>query len=184
MKKKEKLYIRYLKGICFGILAEALCLLICSLMIVLMRGSIILKLVISLCTLVITLGIYFNWTYYACKRDKDMIKYHGIKYSRAIPIKMALIAPLPSYIMLILLYLMKAGIIKDMFNYYLLFNMWVLPFVDTFTDSRSISGIPISGIIGISFLIILQPTTIIATYLLTMKEIDLYRIIFYKKESK
>ncbi len=148
-----------------------------------MQVSVFLKAIIAICTLLVTLGLMFNWSHYAAKNDKDLVKFHGMEYDRFMPIKMALIGPGLSYIMLIGLYLMKAGVIGDYFNFYLLLNMWMTPFVDMFTSSRVIADINAWGIIGITFLVVLQSATVFVTYLLTYRDVDVYKIVFLKKDK-
>ncbi len=185
MKNQESIVKRMLKGIGYGIISEIMCVIVCIMMLMLMRRAIIIKVIVALCTAAITLGMYFNWAFYSAKRDIDRVKFRDGKYDRMMPFKMALFAPLPSYVMLVILYLAKSGLfsVNNFFGIYLMGNMWLTPFVAMFTDSRNITDITAFGITGITFLILLQPITIILTYILTYNNIDLYKIIFIKNDK-
>ena len=183
-KQKENIVTRCLKGIGYWFLGSFMCFFICSTTVVLMRSLLTLKIFISVCTLVITMGLYFNWAHYAAKRDKNAIKFHNMEYDKYMPLKMAVAAPVFPYIMLVMLYLSKAGVISDMFNYYLLGNIWILPFVTMFTGERTIDAVPWAGILGITFLVLIQPLTIALTYIFTYNDIDIAKIIFYNNEKK
>ena len=183
-REKENIAKRCLKGLGYWILGSFMCFFICSATVVLMKSLLTLKIFISLCTLTITMGLYFNWAHYAAKRDKNAIKFHNMEYDKLMPVKMAVAAPIFSYIMLICLYLSKAGVISDIFNYYLLGNMWILPFVTMFTGERTIDAIPWAGILGITFLVLIQPLTIALTYIFTYNDIDVTKLIFYKEDKK
>ena len=180
-RKKENLAKRCFKGVGYWFIGNFMCFFICSTMIVLMRGTIILKIFVSLCTLLITMGLYFNWAHYAAKRDRNSVKFHSMEYDRFMPLKMSIAGPIVPYITLIILYLSKLGVIRDIFSYFLFGNMWILPFVTMFTGERTIDFIPWSGIFGITFLMLIQPAVISATYILTYKDVDVAKIIFYKK---
>lgn len=183
-RKKENIAARCLKGVGYWILGSFMCFFVCSATVVLMRSILTLKIFISLCTLVITMGLYFNWAHYAAKRDKNAVKFHNMEHDRTMPFKMAVSAPIISYVMLIMLYLSKMGVIPDIFNYYLLGNMWLLPFVTMFTGERTIEAIPWVGILGITLLVLIQPLTIALTYIFTYNEVDIIKIIFYKNDKK
>lgn len=180
-RKKENLAKRCLKGIGYWFLGNFMCFFICSTMVVLMRGTIILKVFVSLCTLLITMGLYFNWMYYAAKRDRNAVKFHNTEYDRFMPLKMSIAGPIVPYITLIMLYLSKLGVIKDIFSYFLFSNMWTLPFVTMFTGERTIDSISWWGILGLTFLLLIQPAVISATYILTYRDVDVVKIVFYKK---
>ena len=183
-KEKENFAKRSLKGIGYWFLGVFMCFFVCSTMVVLMEKVFILKMFVALCTTIITLGLYFNWAHYAAKRDRNAVKYHNTEYDKYMPVKMAVIAPIVSYIMLILLFLCKAGTIDEsFFSLYLICDIWVLPFITMFVEERTISAVSWGGIIGISLLTLLQPAAIIITYLCTYNDIDVVKHIFYKKEN-
>lgn len=183
-REKENFIKRSFKGVGYWLLGEFMCFFICSTMVILMSKFLILKIFVAFCTAIITLGLFFNWTYYSAKRDKNAVKFHNMTYNKYMPIKMAIIAPIVSYIMLVLLYLCKADIINEsFFSIYLLIDIWILPFVTMFTEERTISDISWSGIIGISLVTLLQPAIIILTYICTYNDIDVIKIVFYKKDK-
>lgn len=80
-----------------------------------------------------------------------------------------------------MLYLSKLGLIRDIFSYFLFGNMWTLPFVTMFTGERTIDCISWWGILGLTFLTLIQPAVISATYILTYNDVDVAKIVFYKK---
>ena len=97
------------------------------------------------------------------------------------PLKMALCGPAVSYISLAALILSKCGVIKDIFNIFLLINMYSLPFVDAFTDGRTLEFLTVPGLFGLIGLTLLQPAVIVLTYILTYKDVDVITKIVYKK---
>ncbi len=183
-REKENFIKRSFKGIGYWLLGSFMCFFVCSTMVVLMDKILLLKIFVALCTSTITLGLYFNWAHYAAKRDRNAVKFHNMEYDRFMPAKMAIIAPIVSYIMLVLLFLCKAGVINENFmSMYLLIDIWILPFVTMFTEERTISAISWGGLIGISLVTLLQPVTIIITYICTYNDIDIVKHIFYKKDG-
>lgn len=183
-KQKENIVKRCFKGIGYWFLGNFMCFFVCSATALLMRSFLIFKMFIALCTLVITMGLYFNWAHYAAKLDKNLVKFHNMKYDKYMPVKMSVIAPFFTYVMLIFLYLSKVGIIPDIFNFYLLGNMWLRPFVTMFTGEIAISSVSWSGMIGITFLVLLQPLTIVLTYIFTYNDLDIAKLIFYNNDKK
>ena len=162
-----------------------MCFFVCSTLLVLMSKILFLKIFVAFCTTFITLGLYFNWAHYAAKRDKNAVKYHNMEYDKYMPIKMAVIAPIVSYGMLILLFLCKADVIQETFmSLYILCDIWILPFITMFTEERTIDGVSWFGIIGMTFLTLLQPAAIIITYICTYNDIDVVKLVFYKKDNK
>ncbi len=183
-KEKENFVKRCFKGLGYWFLGCFMCFFICSTMVVLMEKVMLLKIFVAFCTTTITLGLYFNWAHYAAKRDKNAVKFHNMTYDKYMPVKMAIIAPVVSYIMLVLLFLCKVNIIQETFvSIYLLCDIWILPFITMFTEDRTISGISWAGLIGITFLTLLQPMAIIVTYICTYNDIDVVKLMFYKKNS-
>jgi hypothetical protein len=143
-----------------------------------------LKFLVGLCAATVTLGLYVNWAYYQAKRDRDAFKLHDKKNDPLMAAKMAALGPLPSYMTLIALYLMKFKAIDDYFGLYLFLNIWVKPFADMFAEQPvPIDDLPFAGIAGITLLILLQPAAIAATYLLTFNDVDVYKRLFLKKEK-
>ena len=183
-RQKENLAARCLKGVGYWFLGNFMCFFMCTTMLNLMRSLLTLKIFISVCTLTITMGLFFNWAHYAAKRDRNAIKFHNMEYDKYMPVKMAVAAPIFPYIMLICLYLSKAGIISDIFSYYIWGNIWILPFITMFTGERTIDAIPWLGIFGITFLVLIQPVTIAVTYICTYNDIDVTKLIFYNNDKK
>ncbi len=184
-REKENFLKRSFKGIGYWFLGEFMCFFVCSTLLVLMSKVLFLKIFVAFCTTFITLGLYFNWAHYAAKRDKNAIKYHNMEYDKYMPVKMAVIAPIASYVMLILLFLCKAGVIQETFmSLYILCDIWILPFITMFTEERTIDGVSWFGIVGMTFLTLLQPAAIIITYICTYNDIDVVKLVFYKKDNK
>ena len=96
------------------------------------------------------------------------------------PLKMALVGPIISYISIIVLFLSYIGVIPDIFNFYLLFNMFVLPAVDAFTDGRTLEVLTVPGFLGILALVLTQPAAIAASYIMVYKDVDIVKKVFYK----
>lgn len=183
-REKENFFKRSFKGLGYWFLGCFMCFFVCSTMVVLMNKILFLKIFVAFCTTTITLGLYFNWAHYAAKRDKNAVKYHNMNYDKFMPVKMAVIAPIFSYVMLVLLFLCKAGVIADTFmSIYLLCDIWILPFITMFTEDKTIAGISWVGLVGISFLTLLQPASIIITYICTYNDIDVVKHIFYKDNN-
>jgi hypothetical protein len=175
---------RYMKGLAYWLFGEVLCFVICIMTLSIMHNILLLKILIGICVLTVTLGLYFNYAHYAAKNDRERVKLHNAEYDKFMPLKMAVAAPFPSYVMWIILLLSKIGIVKDIFSQYIMLNIYILPFISMFTERRTIDSITPAGIAGILFLILLSPITIIITYKLTFNEIDVARQILYKKQDK
>lgn len=184
-REKENFLIRSLKGIGYWLIGSFMCFVVCSTMVVLMRGVLVLKIFVAFCTTMIMLGLYFNWAYNAAKQDKNAVKFHNMEYDRFMPLKMSVIAPIASYIMLMLLYMCKLGIVPDtFFSVYLIADIWILPYITLFTGERTIYAVSWLGMVGITFITLLQPLAIWLTYLLTYNDVDVVSLVFYKKNKK
>ena len=79
--------------------------------------------------------------------------------------------------------LSKLGVIKDIFNYYILANMQTLAWVDLFTDGRTIDCLSWGGLFGLLLIILVAPAVIMITYECTIKEVDLKAIFVYGKKK-
>ena len=182
-QKKESFLKRALKGIGYSIIAEVMCAFLVITMIVLTTKTdlAVIKVIAGICTLTVILGLFFNWANAAAKADRDAVKFHNEEYDRYMPLKMALCGPAVSYISLAALILSKCGVIKDIFNIFLLINMYSLPFVDAFTDGRTLEFLTVPGLFGLIGLTLLQPAVIVLTYILTYKDVDVITKIVYKK---
>lgn len=183
-KQKENFVKRSFKGIGYWFLSAIMCFFMCTALLLPTKHFLILKLLLAVSTTIITLGLFFNWTHYAARRDKNAVKFHNMEYDKFMPLKMAVTAPIVSFIMLILLYLCKAGLISDgFFSLYLLCDIWILPYITLFTNERTIDSISWFGMVGITLVTLLQPLAIAATYILTYNDVDVVNIIFYKKNK-
>lgn len=183
MSKKENFAVRALKGIGYGIISEVMCFFLMLSMVALnymTGGAVLLKIVIALFSLTVTLGLYFNWAFNAAKKDRDIVKFHGIEYDRFMPLKMAVAAPIVSYISLIALILSKCGVIPDIFNFFLLINLFTLPFTDCFTAGRTLDALSVPGLIGLILLVLSQGAIIAVTYIITYKDVDVMKFIYKK----
>lgn len=179
--KTENIFKRILKGIGYSIIAEFMSMFLVISMIAMngmFGGSVVLKLIIGICTLVLTLGLYFNWAFNAAKKDRDAVTYHNIPYDKYMPVKMAVGGPIISIVMYIVLVLSKIGVIRDMFNVFLLADLFTVPFVDSFTSERTIEVLSVWGLIGLGLLVLSQCTVIIATYILTYKDVDIVKFMY------
>lgn len=184
-REKENFAKRCVKGIGYWLIGSFMCFCICSTMVVLMKGVLLLKIFVALCTSAIMLGLFFNWAYYSAKRDRNAVKFHNMEYDRFMPIKMAIAAPIASYVMLVMLYMCKLGAIQEsFFSYYLMFDMWILPYVTLFTGERVIGAVSWGGMIGITLVTLLQPAVIYLTYMLTYNDVDVASLVFYKNKRK
>ena len=176
--KGENFILRCFKGLFYGFAAWFLCFIMGIFTSVLVSGHFMLKLIIGVCSALITLSLYFNWSYFACKRDKPLRK-KETKLSK-MPFKMAFFPLIPTYVCLIWLYLMKLHVVTDNFSLYVFFNIWIKPFIISVTDLPiAIDSVPWLGIIALTLLTLLKPATVIITYIMTYYEIDLYKMIFY-----
>lgn len=183
MTKKENFAVRALKGIGCGIISEVMCFFLMLSMVAMNRmtgGSVIVKVVFALFSLIVTLGLYFNWAFNAARRDRDLVKFHGIEYDRFMPLKMAIAAPIISYISLIALILSKCGAVPDIFNIFLLVNLFTLSFTDCFTAGRTLEFLSVPGLIGLILLVLSQGAVIAVTYIMTYKDVDVLKFIYKK----
>lgn len=180
-RNKENFAVRTLKGIGYWLLGSFMCLFMCMSMLVLMRSLLVLKFFVAFCTTAIMLGLMFNWAHYSAKRDRNAVKYHNMEYDKYMPLKMSLTAPIVSYVMVVLLFLSKLDIIGDIFNYFMYIDMWLVPYVKMFTEETAITAVPWWGVFGLTVLVLLQPAVISVTYILTYKDVDVVKEVFYKK---
>ena len=97
------------------------------------------------------------------------------------PLKMSLTAPVISYVMVVLLFLSKLGVIGDIFNYFMYIDMWLVPYVKIFTEETVITAVPWWGVFCLTILVLLQPAVISVTYILTYKDVDVAKELMYKK---
>lgn len=181
--KQENFGKRAAKGMAWWFAAEVICTVYNMCMVLLMSKFMALKIFAALSSMIIMNGLLFNYTYNCAVRDKNLIRYHGGDYDKHMGLKIALAAPLPQYIMWIVLLLSKLGVIKDIFNYYILANMQTLAWVDLFTDGRTIDCLSWGGLFGLLLIILVAPAVIMITYECTIKEVDLKAIFVYGKKK-
>jgi hypothetical protein len=65
---------------------------------------------------------------------------------------------------------------------YLLANIKCIAWVDLFTTERTIDAVSPLGLIGLLAIVIISPITIILTYELTYKELDIKALLLYGKK--
>ena len=179
--KAENIFKRILKGIGYSLIAEFMSMFLVLSMIAMngmFGGSVVLKVMIGICTLVLTLGLYFNWAFNAAKKDRDTVIYHKVPYDKYMPVKMAVGGPVISIVLYIALVLSKIGIVPDMFNVFLLADLFTVPFVDSFTSERTIEFLSVWGLLGLGVLVLSQCAVIVLTYIITYKDIDIVKFMY------
>ncbi len=179
--KAENIFKRILKGIGYSLIAEFMSMFLVLSMIAMngmFGGSVVLKVIIGICTLVLTLGLYFNWAFNAAKKDRDAVIYHKVPYDKYMPVKMAVGGPVISIVLYIALVLSKTGIVPDMFNVFLLADLFTVPFVDSFTSERTIEFLSVWGLLGLGVLVLSQCAVIVLTYIITYKDIDIVKFMY------
>ncbi|MBR4224786.1 MAG: hypothetical protein IKR73_08255 [Oscillospiraceae bacterium] len=175
---------RIIKGWLWWLAGEFICLLFTLCMIMPMQRSLLLMMFTGVSSVLIVNGLYFNFAHNCAAEDRNAVKFHKAPYDRAMPVKLALLAPLPQYLMWIALLLSKAGVIRDIFNIYILANIQCLAWVDQFTRERTIDVLSWGGLFGLLLLVLAAPITIIVTYELVYREIDIAAILMYGKKDK
>lgn len=181
--KKENIVKRIFKGIGYCLIGEFMSMFLVISMIAMggmFGNSVVIKVIIGICTLVVTLGLYFNWTYNAARRDRDAVSYHNVPFDKFMPVKMAAGGPIISIAAYIMLILSKIRLIPDIFNFFLLANMFTVPFVDSFTDQRTIDVLSVWGLLGLGLLVLSQCAVIIITYYIAYKDIDILKYMYKK----
>lgn len=160
----------------------------CSVMIAVTKNYLFLKLLVGIAALVITNGLYFNYAYNCAKRDRDLIKYHGVTEDKNRAYKLAALVPIYSYVTYILLFLAKLGVFGNTqlgnyaFNYFVILNAKFVPWVNLFTEEIKMSNLTWGGMAGILLIILIEPLTIALTYKLTSAEVDVAQIMYKKKK--
>ncbi|MDE7293769.1 MAG: hypothetical protein K2N72_05020 [Oscillospiraceae bacterium] len=185
MKKEtyDSLPARAGKGLLWWLGGEFICVIFNMCMIPLLVRFMAMKIFTAIASAIIVNGLFFNFAYNCAVRDKNIVRYHGAERDRKMPLKMALTAPLPEYIMWIALLLSKLGIIGDIFNWYIIGNMQCLAWVDLFTQGRDIGSLSYIGLFGLLLLILISPVTIILTYEITFRDIDIKALLLYGKKD-
>lgn len=189
MKSKEESFIkRILKGWLYLLGGTMMNMWFCTVMVGVFRGSVLITLLVGIAAIVIVNGLFFNYSYNAGKLDRELIKFHGKEKNFSMPVKMALLVPLPHYIMYTALILAKAGVIassgSDYFlSYYILANLHVLPWVSLFTEARTTDSLTWGGAAGLLLILIIEPAVISITYVCTLNSIDIKALLYYGKNK-
>lgn len=181
---REKFAVRAAKGMLWWLAGEFTCVIFNMCMIIVMIHFLAVKIFTAFASVIIMNGLFFNFAYNCAVRDRNLIKYHGVSDDPKMPYKIALTAPMPQYIMWIVLLLSKLGVIGDIFNYYVLANMQCLAWVDLFTSGRTIADLSWGGLAGLLMLMLIAPAVIIITYKCTLLEIDVKALVLYGKKNK
>jgi hypothetical protein len=135
------------------------------------------------CTLLLTLGMQFNWAYNCAKIDEVLDRQKIKPYDRLMPLKMSLctgIVPVGLYVVLVL---SRIGVIGNFLPWYTLLSMWQMPFRTLFSASTEIADISIPVMIVFGLLSLLIPATGAVTYILIKRGTD-FSAIVYKKNIK
>lgn len=180
---REKISKRAVKGMLWWLAGDFICAIFNMCMLVFMMRFMAVKIFAAFSSVIIMNGLLFNFTYNCAVRDRNLIKYHGVSDDPKMPLKIALIAPLPQYIMWIALLFSKLGVIVDIFRYFILANMQCLAWVDLFTDGRSITDLSWAGLTGLLVLMLIAPSVIIVTYKCTLLEVDIKALLLYGKKK-
>lgn len=181
---QEKFAKRAAKGMLWWLAGEFICAIFNLCMIIFMTKFMVMKLFTAIASVLIANGLYFNFTYNTAVRDRNLVKYHGWQQDKKMNLKMALTAPLPQYVMWIVLLLSKLGVIGDVFNYYIWANMQSLAWIDLFTSGRTIDALSWGGLFGLLVLVLIAPIVIIVTYECTIRDIDVKSLLLYGKKNK
>ncbi len=156
----------------------------------LMMENIFIKLIVGIAAEIIVNGLFFNYAYNAAKLDRNLVKLHGMERDRFMSAKIAAFAPLPGYVMFIMLAAAKAGAFAGTslgqygFNYYIMLNLHTLPWIAMVTDGRSMEYLSYGGLAGLLLLQLLQPAVIVLTYEFTFRDIDVFTKLLYGKNAK
>lgn len=181
--KREKFIFRALKGMGWWLAGELICVIFVMCMLMFMMKFMAVKVFGAFACLIIVNGLFFNYAYNCAVRDKNLVKFHGAYDDKKMSLKLAVAAPLPQYIMWIVLLLSKLGIIGDIFRYYVLANIQCLPWVDLFTSEREITALSWGGLFGLLVLMLAAPAVIIVTYECTIRELDIKALLLYGKKK-
>lgn len=180
---QEKFSKRAIKGIMWWLAGEFSCFIFNMCMLIAMKRFFAVKIFCAAASLIIFNGLMFNYSYNCAVRDRNLIKYHGVKQDKKMSLKIALAAPVLQYVMWTALLLSKLGVIGDFFRYFILANVQCLPWVDLFTASREISALSWGGLAGLLVIMLIAPAVIIVTYELTVRDIDVKAILLYGKKK-
>lgn len=179
----EKKSVRAIKGILWWLGGEFICLIFHFCMLLMMKKFMAVKIIAAVSSLIITNGLFFNYTYNCAVRDRNLIRYHGLEYTKGNSVFIALTAPLPMYVTWAALLLSKLGIIKDFFSMYILTNIQCIGWVDLFTAGREITDLSWAGLFGLLVLVLAAPAVIIVTYEMVIRDKDVKAMVLYGKRG-
>ncbi len=188
--KPESFIKRVLKGWLYYVMGFVMNLWLVTVMMAMASDFLIVKFLLGIAALVIIDGLFFNFAYNAARRDRELIKFHGMEQDKSMSLKLALLVPIFGYIMYILLFLVKLGVFdgtilgQNGFNYYILLNLHTLPWIAMITDGRTLEYLTWGGMFGLLLIQLTEPATIVLTYELTLRDVDVKEIIFYGKKKK
>jgi hypothetical protein len=178
--RPETLAGRGLRGIFCLFISQVLTLFINLSITAFLSRFILLLIIACICTLGITLGLVFNWSYNCAKTDEALNR-QGKPFDPLMPLKMAIIIGIIPIVLYILLILSKAGVIENFLPLYTILANWQLPFRAIFIPSTDIADISVLGIIGFGLLTLLIPATSAVTYIAIKRGIDFSKFIYEKK---
>jgi len=180
---QQQLIIRFLKGLIWWLIGAAICFIYSFMMLGLMQKFMVAKIVTAVCAVIIVNGLYCNYIYNCATDDKKLKKVRHVETDPKTGIKLALTVPIMQYASWIVLVLSKIGVIGDFFSIYIFMNMYTLGWVDLFTEERTISALSWGGIIGLLLLAVLSSVIIYLTYEITIRDIDVKRVVFYNRKK-
>lgn len=182
-EKQEKFVKRAFKGMLWWLAGEFICVIFNMCMLIFMTKFMAVRVFTAVSSAIIANGLFFNFAYNTAVRDRNLVKYHGVTYDKKMSLKIALTAPLPQYVMWIILLLSKLGVIGDIFNYYILANIQTIAWVDLFTSGRDIGSLSWGGLFGLLLLMLIAPIVIIITYECVIRDIDVKALVLYGKKK-
>jgi hypothetical protein len=179
--KKEPFALRIAKGYGYLLMAQFMSFFLNLSITVMLSRFAVLVIFACACTLLITLGLQFNWAYNCAKTDEVLDRQQIKPYDRFMPLKMAVcigIVPVGLYIALVL---SKLGVIGNFLPWYTLLSMWQMPFRSLLTTSTEIADFGALGMIVFGLLSFLIPATGAVTYILIKRGVDFSGIVYKKK---
>jgi hypothetical protein len=181
---RESFVTRILKGYGYLFLAQVMCFFIGISIAVFLSKFVILMVFACACTLLITLGLQFNWAYNCAKIDEVLDRQQIKPYDRFMPAKMAGIVGIVPIGLYIALVLSKIGLIPNFYPYYNFISIWQLPFRYFMTDSTAVSDLSVLNMFVYGFLTLLIPATVAVTYILIKRGTDFSAIVYNKDKPE
>jgi hypothetical protein len=180
--RPETLFKRGLKGLGYLFLSQFLTFFI-NISFTAMLSKFLPFLIFScICTLCITLGLMFNWSYNCAKTDEALDRQGTKPYDKYMPAKMGVIVGVIPLVLYIILIISKIGLIGNFLPVYTILSNWQLPFRVVFSASIDIADITAAGLIGFGFLTLLIPAAAVVTYVLVKRGVDFSKYIYEKKK--